>query len=71
MYVCVCNAVSDTEIRDAIDLGAKSLRELKKRTGCGTQCGTCIPHVRAVLDECTSENVQAGPVFGLQVVPST
>ena len=70
MYVCICNAVSDTEIRQAVDRGTGSFRELMMQTGCGTQCGSCVPHARAILDERLAENGQLAHEFGLQVVPA-
>ena len=50
MYVCICNAVTDSAIRQAVGEGVRSLRELSARTGCSTQCGRCVPVAREVLD---------------------
>ena len=50
MYVCICNAVTDSAIRQAVNEGARSLRDLSARTGCSTQCGRCVPVAREVLD---------------------
>lgn len=41
MYVCICKNVTDHRIRDAVEDGARSWREVQQRTGCGTQCGKC------------------------------
>jgi bacterioferritin-associated ferredoxin len=50
MYVCICNAVTDSAIRQAVNEGARSLRDLSARTGCSTQCGRCVPVARDVMD---------------------
>ena len=41
MYVCVCNAITDREIRQAAELGATSIEALKDGLGVATCCGTC------------------------------
>ena len=51
MIVCVCNNISDREIRQAVDLGLTSVAELHKELGVGTLCGTCVSYAREVLHE--------------------
>lgn len=41
MYVCLCKGVSDRQIRQSVDEGARSWRQVQLATGCGTQCGKC------------------------------
>ncbi|CAG0981429.1 hypothetical protein MTYP_01784 [Methylophilaceae bacterium] len=41
MYVCVCHAVTDSQIRNAICEGACSMRELRQRLGVASECGRC------------------------------
>jgi len=51
MYVCVCNAVTESEIQKAIAEGANSVKDLRERllvTGC---CGTCLPTVEEFLEQ--------------------
>ena len=42
MYVCICNGVTDHQIREAAANGCKSVSELTMRTGCGSTCGSCL-----------------------------
>lgn len=49
MYVCVCKAVTDTQIKRAINEGVCSRRELFKCLGVGGDCGKCNPHVKKLL----------------------
>jgi bacterioferritin-associated ferredoxin len=51
MIVCVCNNISDREIRQAADLGISSMAELRKELGVGTMCGKCVSYAREVLHE--------------------
>ncbi len=49
VYVCICNAVTDHEIRQAAVAGCSSMAELTMRTGAGSCCGTCIPEAADLL----------------------
>jgi bacterioferritin-associated ferredoxin len=51
MIVCVCNNISDREIRQAVELGISSMGELYKELGVGTCCGKCVSYAREVLHE--------------------
>ncbi|MEO7329669.1 MAG: (2Fe-2S)-binding protein [Minicystis sp.] len=51
MYVCLCQGVTDRDIRHAIDEGASTIEEIMYCTRAGTRCGSCIPTIRAILDE--------------------
>ena len=41
MYVCICNAVTEREIRQAVDLRATTLHELREGLDVATNCGKC------------------------------
>ncbi|MES2743532.1 MAG: (2Fe-2S)-binding protein [Pseudomonadota bacterium] len=51
MIVCVCNNISDREIRQAVDLGLSSMAELRRDLGVATCCGKCHSCAKEVLDE--------------------
>ncbi len=51
MYVCVCKAVTDTDIRGAVEDGTTSMRGLRERLGCSGQCGKCVGEVRKLRDQ--------------------
>jgi bacterioferritin-associated ferredoxin len=50
MYVCICNGVTDRDIRQAAEAGCRSLAELTMRTGCGATCGTCLDTAASILE---------------------
>jgi bacterioferritin-associated ferredoxin len=49
MIVCVCNNISDREIRQAVDLGLSSMDELRSDLGVATCCGKCAAYAEEVL----------------------
>ncbi|MFD0740080.1 bacterioferritin-associated ferredoxin [Lysobacter koreensis] len=51
MYVCICNGVTERDIRDAAQAGCRSVPELTMRTGAGANCGSCLDQAAALLDE--------------------
>jgi bacterioferritin-associated ferredoxin len=50
MYVCVCKAVTDTQIKNAINNGVCTHRQLFQCFGVGGDCGKCNNHVKELLD---------------------
>lgn len=58
MIVCVCNNISDREIRQAVDLGISSMPELHRELGVGTCCAKCVSCARAVLNEHLDSKIQ-------------
>jgi len=58
VYVCVCNGVTDHQIREAVAAGCGSMAELTMRTGCGASCGSCVGTAAELLEtETTSRRV--------------
>ena len=49
MYVCICNAITEKDIRDAVDEGAISFYQLKQKLGVSACCGTCADETRNCL----------------------
>jgi bacterioferritin-associated ferredoxin len=58
VYVCVCNGVTERDIRQAAAGGCRSMTELTMRTGCGATCGSCVPTACALLEEIEREAVE-------------
>ncbi|MFT6275393.1 MAG: assimilatory nitrate reductase catalytic subunit, partial [Halioglobus sp.] len=47
--ICSCFKVSEKRIIEAIEGGAQSVEELGQTLHCGTNCGSCIPELSALL----------------------
>jgi bacterioferritin-associated ferredoxin len=41
MYVCLCNAISDRQIRAVVERGAASLAEVQAHLPVANCCGSC------------------------------
>lgn len=51
MYVCICNALTDRDFREAAARGAAKPAQAFRALGETPQCGRCLTCVREVLDE--------------------
>ncbi len=51
MYVCLCQAVTDREVRQVIEHGARSVSKIGRMSGAGTECGQCRPTLERMLAE--------------------
>ena len=56
MFVCICNAISDKDIKDEVAMGATTLDCLRDRLGVASQCGGCASYAEETLMEALSEN---------------
>ncbi|HRX71297.1 MAG: (2Fe-2S)-binding protein [Candidatus Competibacteraceae bacterium] len=52
MYLCICKSVSDRQIREAVELGARTIGDLNIRLGISADCGKCTDSVQEFLDAC-------------------
>jgi bacterioferritin-associated ferredoxin len=52
VYICICNAVSERDIRVAAARGARTVDALTFELGLGAGCGSCRDGAREILDEC-------------------
>jgi len=50
MYVCVCQAVTDRQIREIVDQGASSLEQVQCHLPVAACCGRCEDTAREVVD---------------------
>ncbi|MFY8275436.1 (2Fe-2S)-binding protein [Pseudoalteromonas sp. SSDWG2] len=51
MYICLCHGVSDKKIEQAIDQGARSMRDLSQELKVGSQCGKCCNCAKKILNQ--------------------
>ncbi len=64
MYICICNAVTDRDIRFAVESGCTSLRKVSAELGVATGCGRCKQEACRVIREHKSEMNCAGAMVG-------
>lgn len=59
MYVCLCQQVTDRDIREAVaSEGARSMRDLQRQLGVASTCGCCAPCARDVLTAALQETAR-------------
>jgi bacterioferritin-associated ferredoxin len=51
MIVCVCNAITETEVRDAARAGASCPVAAYARLGCEPHCGCCLDYAQELIDQ--------------------
>jgi bacterioferritin-associated ferredoxin len=51
MYVCLCHAVTDRQIREAVVHGARTLFDVQCRLPVGGCCGRCMDAAHEVVQE--------------------
>ena len=49
MIVCHCRVVNDAAVVDAVEAGATTLAQVCRATGAGSDCGSCVFSVKALL----------------------
>jgi bacterioferritin-associated ferredoxin len=70
MYVCICAAVTEREVLEAIDQGAATVEEVSFCTGAGQHCGTCTRALTSIVDACTGDRREAGGSVHLRMLTS-
>ena len=51
MYICICNEVTDKQIKHAADAGDSCMRDLRNSLKVGTTCGQCSSCAKSLLKE--------------------
>ena len=58
MYVCICKAVTDKQIRRAAAAGVDNLYELREALGVASGCGSCADVAESILNENQARRAQ-------------
>lgn len=69
MFVCVCSAVTDQEIVDAVDEGVTSFDDMQDHLDVSKACGSCSCEVKRLLKEKLNASLasRANPTNGQSV----
>jgi len=62
MYVCICNAITDKQIRQAAKAGVEDLWELQRQLGVAAGCGSCKEMASQILSEGRQSRARFEPV---------
>ncbi len=55
MYVCICQAITDKDIRAAAENGVASFAELKRHMEIANVCGKCRMQVKQIFTDAQTE----------------
>ncbi|MFT4763538.1 MAG: bacterioferritin-associated ferredoxin [Oleispira sp.] len=58
MYVCICHAVNEKAIHQAVAEGAKNVRDVRRCLDLGSQCGQCVRQAHEVIEQAKSELIK-------------
>lgn len=61
MFVCMCNGVTERQVREAIEEGASSLADLTACLGVAAGCGCCADFTEDMLRRCGTQSATAYP----------
>ncbi|MCD9029364.1 (2Fe-2S)-binding protein [Luteimonas sp. BDR2-5] len=70
MFVCICNGVTDSQIRQAAAAGCREVSELTMRTGCGATCGSCLDMAGDLLRSHAAPAQPAGAIYEFPLIAS-
>ena len=54
MFVCICNGVTEKQIRDAVCAGVDDVAQLRGCLGVGAGCGSCTAFAEQIITETAS-----------------
>ncbi|MDX1695458.1 MAG: (2Fe-2S)-binding protein [Ketobacteraceae bacterium] len=55
MLVCICNRISENDIRDAVYDGASGYKQVRSNLGVGNCCGQCASYAKNLVKETVSQ----------------
>jgi bacterioferritin-associated ferredoxin len=58
MYICICSAVTEHQIHQAVKAGANSMQDLRNALNVTADCGKCAPCARKCLREAQQFNAR-------------
>ncbi|MFL6752585.1 MAG: bacterioferritin-associated ferredoxin [Sphingomicrobium sp.] len=51
MIVCVCNRITEKNVRKAAHEGARTPEAAYETLGCEVQCGCCLDYAQEIIDQ--------------------
>lgn len=51
MYVCVCHAVTEQQVRGHVADGVCTAKDMRRACGMRPGCGSCVRKIRALISE--------------------
>lgn len=64
MYICICNAVTESQVQKAAEQGASSLEDLQMDLGVATCCGQCADDACTALEGARKRTITTTQLAG-------
>jgi bacterioferritin-associated ferredoxin len=61
VIICLCEALSDRDIRQVIDKGHRTVRGVAEACGAGASCGSCTCDIRRMVHEQPEDPTPGAP----------
>ena len=55
MYICLCEPVTDRDIKAAVHTGCRTVRDVAGQLGCCRDCRRCVCAAKEVIDATRAE----------------
>lgn len=65
MYICLCNAITERQIVQAAESGARSPEDLANELGVGLGCGRCTSCAKSLLLDTVAKMTACGGQCGV------
>ncbi|MFV9475384.1 (2Fe-2S)-binding protein [Advenella sp. RU8] len=63
MYICICNAITEKSVIEAVNNGASTLGDLQSQLGVASCCGCCAQTASEYLPQGSSSNAAVAQEF--------
>jgi bacterioferritin-associated ferredoxin len=64
VYICLCNGLTECQVRKAVADGACRPRDVYGACGCRAQCGTCVRAILGTIREAAASAIAPGQATG-------
>ena len=61
MFICICNGVTESQVRRAIEDGACTVHDLRACLGVAAGCGSCADYAASLISQ-----AQPAPAAGVE-----
>lgn len=62
MYICICHAVTESQILQAAREGTTKLKDLRRKLGVSSDCGLCANCAKQCLQDARKGSGNCGPM---------
>jgi bacterioferritin-associated ferredoxin len=61
MYLCICNAIRESAVEQAVAAGVSQFAEFARTSGCASVCGTCREDAESLFQQALMAKKRSKP----------